>query len=59
MAPGAFCSFDETTIEIKNEGHFIGYAVRLNGKSYEPKPPKWLAGDEAGANSPTTPNQSG
>jgi class 3 adenylate cyclase len=54
----AFCTIDETTIEIKNEGHFVGYSVRPNGKPYEPKPPKWLAGDEAAPSSASTLNLS-
>jgi class 3 adenylate cyclase len=38
----AYCSFEETTVHIKNDDAFIGYRVRLNGKPSEPKEPEWL-----------------
>jgi class 3 adenylate cyclase len=37
-----YCTFSETTIDIKGEGQTIAYDVRLNGKSYQPRSPDWL-----------------
>ena len=37
----AYCSIQETEIEIKHEGVHVGYLVRLSGRQYEPGPPAW------------------
>lgn len=37
-----YCVFENTTINVKNEGSTVAYAVYLNGKNYEPVPPEWL-----------------
>ena len=40
----AHCDFDETTLEIKLEGKTLAHRARLNGKTFDPKLPPWLAG---------------
>lgn len=40
----AHCDFDETTLEIKREGKTLAHRARLNGKTFDPKLPPWLAG---------------
>ena len=37
----SYCFFQETEIEIKNEGKMLAYKVKLNGKEYSPSPPNW------------------
>jgi class 3 adenylate cyclase len=46
----AYCTFEETDIEVKHEGSNVAYAVKLNGKEYRPGPPKW----ETYSENPTT-----
>jgi len=40
-----YCSFQETEIEIKNEGKTLAYQVQLNGIEYSPCPPPWSIED--------------
>jgi len=37
----AYCFFNETEIDIKNEGPTLAYEVRLNGKEFKPSRPAW------------------
>jgi len=38
----ALCFFNETELDIKNEGATLAYEVKLNGKEYNPVPPVWV-----------------
>ena len=42
----AYCFFQETEIEIKNEGKTLAYQVQLNGIEYSPSPPPWSTTDQ-------------
>jgi class 3 adenylate cyclase len=42
-----YCSFQETEIEIKNEGKTLAYQVQLNEIEYTPSPPPWLTVDRS------------
>jgi class 3 adenylate cyclase len=42
------CFFNETELDIKNEGTTLAYEVRLNRKEYQPKLPSWLKSAGAG-----------
>jgi class 3 adenylate cyclase/outer membrane murein-binding lipoprotein Lpp len=44
---GSSCFFEETEIEIKNEGKTLAYKVRLNGRDYTPLLPTWLMAESA------------
>ena len=44
----AYCFFNETELDIKNEGATLAYELRLNRKEYIPSPPGWvMAGNGA------------
>ena len=39
---GEYINFQETEIDIKNEGSTLAYLTHLSGKTYEPRLPDWL-----------------
>jgi adenylate cyclase len=38
----AYCSFEESQIDVKHEGIHVGYSVKLNKKPFDPAQPEWL-----------------
>ena len=38
----AYCSFDDSELDVKHEGIHLGHLVGLNGKQYDPAQPGWF-----------------